>query len=123
MTKGVIVLSIVMMGNAVACTTSTVCPGVGAPGVAVTVRDSLSGEPTAKGATLLTYDLESGAPLDSVTGTFDTQVLWGASDRPGRLRITIRKSGYRDWTQSNVVVQEGCPSIQTVDLTARVVRL
>jgi hypothetical protein len=101
----------------------TGCAGVGAPDVAVTVVDSLTGVPGAAGATLLTYDLDQGgARVDSVTGTTDTQEIWGMVDRRGRFSVVVRKNGYRDWTKPEVTVRDGCPAIETARLTARLAR-
>src|SRR5689334_22869716 len=60
----------------------TVCGGLGAPDVAVTVVDSLTGAPIAAGAVLLTFDLDAArAPVDSVVGQSDTDPIFGAIDR------------------------------------------
>lgn len=108
---------------ATGCEQPTDCAGYGAPDVAVTVIDSLTGAPAAAGATLLTYDLDrGGVRVDSVTGRTDGQVLEGAIDRTGRLSVVVRKNGYRDWTVPAVTVRDGCPSIRTARLTARLAR-
>jgi len=106
-----------------ACDLPTGCAGVGAPNVAVTVIDSLTGTPAAAGATLLTYDLNrGGVRVDSVTGRTDTEVLQGSIDRRGRFSVFVRKTGYRDWSVPAVTVRDGCPAIQTARLTARLAR-
>ena len=100
-----------------------VCAGLGAYGLEITVVDSQTGAPAAAGAVLLTYDLERGAqPVDSVAASADTDVLRGADDRPGRYRVVVRKAGYRDWSDPDVIVNDGCPAIETVRLTARLTR-
>jgi hypothetical protein len=102
----------------------TVCGGLGAPDVVVTVVDSLTGSPIAAGATLLTYDLDRNrAPVDSVVGQSDTEEIWGTIDRTGRFAVIVKKAGYRDWTVPEVVVGTGCPTITTARLTAKLVRL
>jgi hypothetical protein len=101
----------------------TDCAGVGAPNVAITVVDSLTGNPAGAGATLLTYDLNrGGVRVDSVTGRTDTEVLQGSIDRTGRFSVVVRKIGYRDWSVPAVTVRDGCPTIQTARLTARLAR-
>ena len=117
-------LSLTAIPSVVACGAlpPIVCAGLGAPDVSVTVLDSVSGTAAATGATLLTYDLDAGgARVDSIIGQSDTQVLQGR-EHSGRLSVVVRKSGYRDWTVSEVVVRDGCPSIHTVELVARLAR-
>jgi predicted lipoprotein with Yx(FWY)xxD motif len=98
----------------------TACAGLGAFGLEITVVDNLTGAPAAAGAALLTYDLDrGGVRVDSVAGVADTDVLRGANDRQGRYSVVVRKAGYRDWSKSDVTVHGGCPSIETVRLTAR----
>ena len=107
----------------IGCNSPTACAGLGAPDVIVTVLDSLTSAPAADGATLLTYDLEAGgARVDSVTGQSNTAILEGTGDRAGRFSVVVRKAGYRDWTKAEVIVRDGCPSIHTVSLTARLAR-
>jgi predicted lipoprotein with Yx(FWY)xxD motif len=116
-------LSFMTIASVVACNVpEKVCAGIGAPDVAVTVLDSVSGASAAAGATLFTYDLDAGgARLDSIVGQSDTEVLQG-NEHIGRLSVVVRKSGYRDWLASEVLVRNGCPSIHTVALTARLAR-
>ena len=100
-----------------------VCAGVGAPGVSVTVVDSLTDAPATAGATLLVYDLDhGGVRVDSVTGQADAQTLDGAINRTGRFSVAVRKTGYRDWTKADVAVRDSCPHITTAILTARLAR-
>src|SRR5688572_12564374 len=107
---------------ATACDNPTVCAGVGAPNVAVTVVDSLTGAPAAALAVLLTYDLDrGGVRVDSIVGERDDQELWGSTDRTGRFSVFVRKNGYRDWVHPEVFVRPGC-TIQTAYLTARLAR-
>ena len=110
---------------ATACDKSiTVCGGLGAPDVAVTVVDSLTGAPIAAGAVLLTFDLDAArAPVDSVVGQSDTDPIFGAIDRTGRFQVIVRKTGYRDWIAPEVTVTSGCPTIHTARLTARLTPL
>jgi len=99
------------------------CAGVGAYGLEITAVDSLTNTPAAAGALLLTYDLaRGGMRVDSVAGTTDTELLRGANDRAGRYSVLVRKGGYRDWSKPNVTVHDGCPAIETVRFTARLVR-
>lgn len=112
----------------VACTScdgpfTSACAGVGSPNVVVAVVDSLTNAPAAAGATLLTYDLDhGGARVDSITGQADTDTLVDISDRPGHFSVFVRKTGYRDWSEPDVTVRDGCPAIHTVFLTARLAR-
>jgi hypothetical protein len=107
----------------VGCNGPAACAGLGRPDVIVTVLDSLTGAPAADGATLLTVDLDAGgARVDSVTGQSNAAMLVGTGEGPGRFSVVVRKAGYRDWTKAEVIVRDGCPSIHTVSLTARLAR-
>jgi hypothetical protein len=112
-------VSLVALAAAACDGPSEVCAGIGAPGLAVTVTDSLTGAPAAAGATLVATRVRGGAYADSATGDRDDQVLYGADDRPGVYDVTVRKAGYREWHRAAVEVRDGCPQVQTVPLAAR----
>lgn len=96
-------------------------------GLAVAVRDSVTGVPIASGARLETR--KNGVVIDSGTAypnafppnqpVFDAQELLGAGERAGRYLVTVRKAGYRDWVRSDVVVGEDECHVRPVRLTAR----
>lgn len=104
--------------------TQPACGGYSVPGVYVTVTDSLSGQPAASEATLLTYDLDNGGSrIDSVTVHSDTERLSGLDDRPGHFRVVVKKSGYRDWSAPSIEVTQQCPSVIPVLLAARLAKV
>ncbi len=96
-----------------------VCAGVGLPAVAVTVLDGQTGAGVAAGASLV---LHSAACADSIVGVTDNQVLAGCVDYAGTYDVTVRKPGFRTWTQSNVVVRDTC-SLETRRFIVRLDRL
>lgn len=113
--------TLVVAAGACDALSGTDCAGVGSWNFVVTVVDSLTGVPTAAGATLLTYDIDFGGfRVDSVVGQVNDDVLRGA-DRKGRYTVVVRKDGYRDWVKSNVRVGGECTT-ETVALTARMAR-
>ena len=86
-----------------------VCAGLGLPAVAVTVFDGQTGTRAAAGASLV---LRSATCTDSIVGVTDDQVLTGCVDDAGTYEVTVRKPGFRTWTQSNVLVRDTC-SLET----------
>ena len=98
-----------------------VCIGTGrGPGMAVTIVDSVSASGAANGALLLTY--VGKTTVDSVVGTRDDEVLYGADDQPGQYRVLVRRAGYTDWERTNVVISGSCSSLDRVTLVARLAR-
>ncbi len=97
---------------------SVTCTTIALPAIIVYVRDAPSGVPAAGGATVVA---RSGSYADSVsvpTGlTYDYPVSL-ASERPGTYAVTVRKTGYRDWSQSNVRIDADQCHVRTVTLTA-----
>ncbi len=97
---------------------SVTCTTIAIPGINVYVRDAASGASTAAGATVVA---RSGAYTDSVTVpaplTYDFPVSL-ALERPGYYVVTVRKAGYRDWSQSSVRVSADKCHVHTVTLTA-----
>lgn len=102
----------------VSCADS-ICAGVGLPAVAVTIFDAQTGARAAAGASLI---LRSPACIDTVVGVADDQVLAGCTDYEGTYTVTVRKPGYRDWTQSTVEVRDTC-SLETRRFDVRLERL
>ena len=86
----------------------------------VTVYDSVSGGGAASGASIVARD---GSFVDSVAvvsapvpaGFF---LLLGR-DRPGLYQLTVRKVGYRDWTQSGIRVLSNDCGVVRVDIAVR----
>lgn len=115
-----------MLGMLLGCSAFTdpiVCTLEARPSVSVYVRDSISNQPIASGATLILTD---GSFVDSTTvpagdPAWDpypvtTQRTY---ERPGRYVVTVRRAGYSNWTRADVVVQRDECHVRTVTLTAR----
>lgn len=96
------------------------CPDNYAYGIVVSVRDSTTGADAVAGATGIASD---GAFRDSVSIPSGTSPHASAislvGERAGTYTVTVRKAGYRDWTNSNVVVTRDACHVRTVTLTAQ----
>jgi len=119
-------LSATILGMLVGCSALTdpvVCTLEARPSISVFVRDSLSNQPIASGATLILTD---GSFVDS-TVVPAGEPEWDpypvttprSYERPGRYHVTVRRAGYSEWTRANVVVQRDECHVRTVTLTAR----
>ena len=96
-------------------------------GLAVYVKDSITGAWAASGARLLT-DI-GGTPVDTALSyptafpagqpALDSQPLLGAGERAGVYRVTVRKSGYTDWVRTGLRVTEDECHVRRTTLTAR----
>ena len=87
-------------------------------GIAVEVRDAVTGAPAADGARLIARDgdyveIVEGPPVPGMT------FLQAAGERAGRYTVTIQKTGYQDWTRSNVWVRDAGCHVVTVRFEAR----
>jgi hypothetical protein len=108
--------------GAAACSspTSTVCTLEFRPGVAVYVKDSVTGAGVASGASLV---VREGSYKDSVAAPnsrpdLDNYALLAAGERSGTYQVTVLKPGYAAWLQSNVRVTSNRCHVNTVNLTA-----
>lgn len=102
------------------------CVAAVAPAVQVEVRDSISNQPAAYGATGTAVD---GSFVDSLRvsglGLYPPETLLymrAADEREGTYAITVTKPGYVDWYQANVQVTRGPCHVDTAHLTARLQR-
>jgi hypothetical protein len=102
----------------------TVCTADFRFGLAVYVKDSLSGAWAASGAQLQT-DI-NGVIVDSTSfpgqPASDSFPLLGAGERAGVYRVTVRKTGYTDWVRTGVRVTEDECHVRRTTLTARLQR-
>jgi len=86
-------------------------------GIVVTVRDALTGVALADSASGHAYD---GAFVDTLrqvprVPVFDVSALAGVYERPGIYTVIIRRQGYREWMQVNVVVKrDECHAIPVI---------
>lgn len=110
-----------------ACADTECVSGVGAPGVLLTVRDSLTDAGLDSVSTVtvvrLTNRLAPGQP-DSARGPLVSGSnaprgpLSITDDHPARYRILVEVPLYAAW-EANVEVERSCPSVRTVSLVAR----
>jgi hypothetical protein len=84
------------------------------PGIAVQVRDSVTGSSTGIGAIVVATD---GAFVD--TGSSVSGIYALAYERPGTYTVTVEQAGYLKWTNSGVVVTRGECHVSTVNIIAR----
>lgn len=91
------------------------------------VRDARTGEPAAQGATgwvrdgtfADTMQLAGGFQIAPDSAVYTT--VAAALGRPGTYDVLIQKTGYRDWTASNVRARRGRCTVETVRLRAALV--
>lgn len=85
------------------------------PGIAVTVLDSVSGEPLpAGGARVVVID---GIFADNLVAEPDGRYV-GLSERPGVYRVEVTSPGYSTWVRQGVEVGQPRDCPQTTELTA-----
>ena len=91
-------------------------------GITVEVRDALTGTPAACGASGEARDGTYIAPLTDEGRCTEAPMTWayltGAWERAGVYTVAIRKPGYRDWVQEQVVVTADACHVQPVSLQA-----
>ncbi len=97
---------------------TTVCTTEARWGIVLYLKDAATGAPAEAGATAIarsgTYADSMMVPPGVSSGTF----LGLATERPGYYELTVRKAGYRDWSQSSVRVSADKCHVHTVTLTA-----
>ena len=86
--------------NDIACTENL------AYGLNLQVRDSVTGVPTGRQATVVAQDGQYTETLQFLGALVATDSLsfFGAAERAGTYLITVTKAGYRAWTRSGVTV-------------------
>ena len=85
-------------------------------GIEMAVVNANSGVPSASGATMT---LREGAYLESTVGIEDNWLLLGAPERAGTYIVTVARSGYHSWVQTDVRVTADECHVQTVSLRAQ----
>ena len=93
-------------------------------GLNVYVKDSLTGAWAASGATLVSRDAQyaDSSSVPSNRSDLDSLPLLGAGERAGVYLVTVRKAGYVDWVQRDVRVTADECHVNSVKLTARLLR-
>jgi hypothetical protein len=98
----------------------TICTAIFAFGLSVTVADSVTGAPAAAGTTVVA---SQGSYADSVIvpATASNSASLGlAGERAGTYLVTVRKSGYKTWTKSGIVVTKDECHVKGVAVTAKI---
>jgi len=116
-------LTLALLLPAVACRSpegiNYVCTDIAVPGIRVIVVDSVSGAAAGKGSIVVG---RAGAYVDSLPA------IWTASsdgpyplahEHPGTFTVTVKRSPYRDWSRTGIVVTADQCHVRTVDVTAR----
>jgi hypothetical protein len=101
------------------CSQKILCPSILTPGVAVEVRDAFSGATIASGSKLVA---QAGVYADSMSipvgrPDLDSSHLAGAY-QPGVYTLTVTKTGYQPWIQTNVIVTAERCGVSFTSLTA-----
>ena len=97
------------------------CTDEGRPAVVVRVQDSVTGGLiTSKPIGIVAY----GENRDTLYAS-KSHVLSGGPNESGTYDVEVRAEGYEVWRRENVTVSEAgwCSKVQTVELTAEMVRL
>lgn len=91
-------------------------------GINIEIRDAATSLPAARGAIAVVSDHSF---VDTLRGIpfADSLTVFGVFERPGVYTVVITKSGYRDWTRSNVVVNKDECHVIPVQLDARLERI
>ncbi len=109
---------ILFLGILAGCDSSTgpfMCTRELRYGIEMAVVNAESGNPSAAGATMT---LNEGAYFESIVGIEDNSMLVGAPERAGTYIVTVARSGYHTWVQTDVVVTADECHVQTVPLRA-----
>ena len=103
--------------------TSGDCTTILIPALSVRAVDSLNGTSVIGGATVRATD---GTFVDSAVVPMDRpdldQGVPLAYERAGTYQVSVLRSGYRTWTQSDVRVRKTTCHVETAKLVARLVR-
>ena len=97
------------------------CTDEGRWAILVRVQDSVTGEQITSTPTAILTDGEYRDTLEASP----SHVLIGGDNRPGTYDVEVRAEGYQVWKKEDVKVREAgwCSKLQTVELTAKMVRL
>lgn len=96
-----------------------VCTSEARAGIRLIVVDSVTGAAAGKASTIVA---RAGTFVDSLPA------IWTASsdgpyplaaEHPGTFTVTVRRSPYRDWSRTGIVVTADKCHVRTVDVTAR----
>ena len=100
-----------------------VCTAVIEPGIIVEIRDAITDEPLAENAIVVITDNDYTETLVISQWISSVAVaVEGAHERPGIYDIQLSLTGYNDWTRSGVEVRSGVCHVETVTISARLVK-
>ena len=92
--------------------------------LSVTITDSISGRGSLSGATVVARD---GSYADSVQfpadPSSDRAGWYMVLNRPGLYTLSVRKSGYKDWTRNRIRVNSGYCGPERVNVFALLQRV
>ena len=113
----------------VSCTDydSVYCTTEALAGIAIEIRDDITDEPLAENAIVVVTD---GAYSETLmvtayegSGSSSAYLVAGAYERAGTYDVNVTLEGYTDWSRSDVEVMSGLCHVETVRLTARLVKI
>ena len=110
---------LLLIGVLIGCNNSTgpvICTRELRYGIEMLVVDADSGVPSASGATMT---LREGTYVESTIGREDGSLLFGAPERAGTYTVTVARSGFHTWVQTDVVVTADECHVQMVSLRAQ----
>lgn len=104
-----------LTGDDIACTLVLV------QGLNVTVRDSVTGIPAGRQATVVAQDGSYSETLQFLGNIIvtDSLTFMGAGERAGTYRITVTKAGYQTWTRNGILVVRDVCHVHPVAMEVR----
>jgi hypothetical protein len=98
------------------------CAGVGRPAFEVTVVDARTGISVVDSAVVHVFRLPGFVRVDSATREWVPGRIGAAMHQSGRFTVVVERPGYYAWTAENRAVTSNCNYVETVFLTARLVK-
>jgi len=121
-----LLFGVILTSAAIGCSSPTanniVCTDIFIVGLTVTVQDSVTGAPAYAGATVIARDGTYADSASRPANSTDTFPLPLAGERAGTYDVTVRESGYLDWTRKGVQVTRNECHVNTVAVTAKLQR-
>lgn len=121
--RGPLTALLIASAGCLSTTSPRVCTDILAPGLVVSVVDSLTGAAATAGSTVTaTRALDGYSVSETLSDTPGAQFI--VYEHPGTYRVDVAKAGYEAWSRSGIVVPTdvtGC-HVQVTPVTARLVR-
>ena len=100
-----------------------VCTASVVPALSIRVLDDATGSEAACGATATVTDGSFSQVVQApVSGRCDEGMLSAAAERAGTYAVVVSKAGYQDFVATNIIVGANRCHVETVTVTARMVR-